>query len=646
MGLLILGGIGEAQSGAQQQQPPIFRSGLDVGRVTFRVLDKNRRPIRDLTKDNFTVLVDGKPRPVLALATEDAAGPTVPSAPWIREVAPDVVGNALVAPRLVVIILDDGLTPDAFTLRTAKAIANKAIDELGPNDLASIVFTKDNRKPRDFTADRSKLRTTVDKMELGFDIRQVQERAYAERQSLHTVRAAVEFLRTVPDLKSLVLYVTIGPKPPGAVAPQKAGIGTNPGEVNQAEAARELSNTYADVLGAVHSATVPVYGISTMGLIAPNQDIAPGPGMAGKALLAVKVAEAALMNETLRNISDSTGGHAIFADNSPSRLVPAVFAENGFYYTLGYEADGPLADGRFRRLEVRVNRSGVTVEPSGERMFYSPKVSGSVIAVAPPTSALSQLVSVADEPLRMAVAAFADLDSGPNPSLRGSVGVTMGIEVPASPGLPDDIDLELRVFNAEGTKQLDARKQTMHVPASASTRAYNVLMTLALKPGQYNLRMAAHSALRNQSGSVHTDVTVPDYTKSAISMSDAILSSTPGPVLVPATAPALLPFSPTTIRQFDSLTKVTAFVRVYSGKQAKSSGTVSITALITDSENHQVFKQATSVSQVQFGPLLSADYSLEIPTAELRAGEHLLSIKSRSESGAEVTKFVRFTIRQ
>ena len=38
------------------QQRPTFRTGIDVARVTVRVLDKNRKPVRDLIRSiRFTV---------------------------------------------------------------------------------------------------------------------------------------------------------------------------------------------------------------------------------------------------------------------------------------------------------------------------------------------------------------------------------------------------------------------------------------------------------------------------------------------------------------------------------------------------------------------------------------------------------------
>ena len=45
----------------QTQQPPVFRSRTDVVELDVSVLDKNRRPVRGLTRDDFAILEDGQP---------------------------------------------------------------------------------------------------------------------------------------------------------------------------------------------------------------------------------------------------------------------------------------------------------------------------------------------------------------------------------------------------------------------------------------------------------------------------------------------------------------------------------------------------------------------------------------------------------
>ena len=73
----------------------------------------------------------------------------------------DVVSN-VENRRLVAIVMDDAYTefnPDYA--KRAKQIAKNAVDELGPADLAAIVFTLMGRR-QNFTADRSRLLAAID----------------------------------------------------------------------------------------------------------------------------------------------------------------------------------------------------------------------------------------------------------------------------------------------------------------------------------------------------------------------------------------------------------------------------------------------------------------------------------------------------
>ena len=51
-------------SGGNQQQarPPVFRSGVELIRLDVSVLDRERRPIPGLGREQFTVLEDGVPQ--------------------------------------------------------------------------------------------------------------------------------------------------------------------------------------------------------------------------------------------------------------------------------------------------------------------------------------------------------------------------------------------------------------------------------------------------------------------------------------------------------------------------------------------------------------------------------------------------------
>ena len=129
----------------QQDQPPRFRTGVDIVRLDVSVLDRSRRPVRGLTAGDFTVLVDDEPQNVVVLSEIEAAPPEKPTAAWMRDVAPDVTTNAVHDPRLFLIIMDDVLVPfEPATMQRSKEIARAVIDRLGPGDLASVIFTGNN----------------------------------------------------------------------------------------------------------------------------------------------------------------------------------------------------------------------------------------------------------------------------------------------------------------------------------------------------------------------------------------------------------------------------------------------------------------------------------------------------------------------
>src|ERR1041384_5703302 len=78
-----------------QTPPTTFRAGVEVVDVDVSVLDKNRRPVRDLTAADFTVLEDGKPRPVVAFTPVELAPRELPPARWMGEVVSDAQTNDL-----------------------------------------------------------------------------------------------------------------------------------------------------------------------------------------------------------------------------------------------------------------------------------------------------------------------------------------------------------------------------------------------------------------------------------------------------------------------------------------------------------------------------------------------------------------------
>ena len=65
-----------AQQAAPDQQPPAFRSGVEVVTVDVGVVDKQGRPMRGLTAADFVVTVAGQQRRVVTAEFVERAAPS------------------------------------------------------------------------------------------------------------------------------------------------------------------------------------------------------------------------------------------------------------------------------------------------------------------------------------------------------------------------------------------------------------------------------------------------------------------------------------------------------------------------------------------------------------------------------------------
>jgi hypothetical protein len=144
--------VGEARQ-EPSQSLQTSRTGVDIVQVDVSVLDRDRRLVRGLIATDFTILEDGKERPVVAFTAVDLASAATPATSWMRDVGLDVASN--VTPqegRLVVILMDRTIRPPHQI--TGRRIAEAAIKALGPGDLGAVIHSGPGA-PQNFTSDRS-----------------------------------------------------------------------------------------------------------------------------------------------------------------------------------------------------------------------------------------------------------------------------------------------------------------------------------------------------------------------------------------------------------------------------------------------------------------------------------------------------------
>ena len=560
-------------------------------------------------------VINGVVQPIVTVVASDERGTVTPSAPWMREIAPDVATNTLVDPRLVVIVMDDALADTAtpFELKQFRLIVRAIIDQLGPSDLATVVFTGDNRAPQDFTTDRQRLLAALDRFHpTGVG-------PLRTKYAWNTMQAAIELLRSVPERRSAIFFVgRTHFKADQFMLPRDAVVVAG-------------ADGSADATSPLPAGFPTVYTFSVAGFTGRGSSF----------------------NRNGDSVEAVTGGRAVFDTNTPADAVPAVFEELSIRYTIGYHATEAMADGRFRKIQVRVNRPDVIVEPRDQN-YYAAKsadldrVAGIERATSATTLAMSGIVPLADEPLRVAIAPFA-----PAADRRGevAVAVTLGIEVPADFGqLGDLVELQTRVFDAEGRKEIQTLRQSEVLkPRSRGQTNLDVHQLMTLKPGRYNLRMSMHSGTRARAGSVYTDFVVPDFAREAFSASAALVSLVDGgrtSVRSEAVA-GLLPVVPTARRVFTNTERPVVFLRIHTAGRAPASR-VRIRSVVRNSDDAVVFEETKELDAQAVGTVRFADYSLALPLARLVQGEYLLSIEATplvAGTKAAVQRYIRFGIR-
>jgi VWFA-related protein len=603
--------------GGAQQVPPdtgtTFRSGVDVVRLDVSVLDQNRLPIRGLTAADFTVLEDGRPQPIIAFDAVDLPDHWSARASWMRDVAPDVVSNRFNAQRVVVILLDDfGVPFDPSAVQFSKNIARAAIDQLGPADLAAVVYTLTRSKGQEFTTDRTRLIAAVDRFSSSAAHGGESSRFSASapnpsapsasaRSGLSgaclggcltmALRNAAEILRAWPGARKTLVLIS------------PAARRTSPASLEAASETSDLMRTFA----AMQEANLNVYQYDPRGL---------------------QVARP--VDDDFGMFAESTGGRAITGTNAPWELVPQMFRENSSYYVLGFRSINLATDGRFRRVTVKVTRPAVEVRTRSG--YYAPRPARTVKQPKMLPSALDRALAgglpAGDLPISLTAAPFAASGlKGVRTRNSAALVVVAGVERAGRGAAAEVVDVVATAFRSDWKPAGRATQQVELVSRPAGESAhYDLASRLDLAPGRYEVRVAVSSPATGRTGSAYLSVTIPDFAKDPLALSGVVVENREAAGRASVTPIAtLLPVVPTSVREFTGTDRLTAFVRSFQGGKSPLAS-VRITARIVSEEDHAVFEEHSTIPAGSFSAVRSADYRLALPLARLAPGEYLLSI--------------------
>jgi VWFA-related protein len=624
-----------------QTPAPVFKSGVELVRLDVSVLDSRRLPVKGLTINDFKVLENGKPQKISTFSEVEVPEPVVPTTDWMKDVAMDIKRNDdMNDRRLILIVMDDAMisSTSLHSVASVKTAAHAIVDQMGPADLAAVVYTADSRNQQEFTSDRAKLLGAIDRFAGGFG----GDQELFERYSVGALVRASEILAEIPQRRKALFYISTGVAMDlNAIArPTSAGReGTGGDPTGRAAWIKDQMN---EVFRQAQLANVNIHAIDPSSL----------DGLAGSGVFDPH-------KDFLFSVSENTGGFPIINRSDYAEAIAQVFLENSSYYLLGYEPVIP-DDGKFRRLEVITNQPGLTVRarsgytaPDAVKSVKSS--AGAKAAPSPLWKAISGLMPVGDLPLQVTAAPFAAVGSRVNGKIvppkagEATVAVALGIVQDVVTGEEhkvEHIDFLIDAFGQDGTsKSVHGLKADVTFKPNVTGKVgYEVLTRIDLKPGRYQLRLSAHLPSEDLSGSIYYDVDVPDFSKGALAMSGAMISVAPALVAAPRDRLAdLLPIVPTTNRYFNAKAdQVSAFVSVYQPK-----GTVKpidLTARITDSSGAEIITRPVTLPVAAFGgDRRSAGYRFTVPVANLKPGQYLLTFEAVLGKD-KVRRDVRFVV--
>ena len=410
---------------AAQQQTPVFRGGITIVPLTVTVLDKNGKPVTDLTQDDFSILEDGRKQPIKTFFAEtlkpqepvaDVGSPAAPRAPFdtakpatrrafllvlgyghvqapvkaadgalefIQErlLPQDLVGviafnratnfvtnHALAAATVerfreahgtIVNQIDEFYShcynqrqpiPEAIQKQIDDIFAPDALRTTGMKMLSSLLEGSDSyRRDRKNAVDKA---GAADPYEKPLDSR-------IAVQDLLKLYAGIESLRYVEGDKHLVWFSEKGLAQKAAAAdcdprrpapPPFTMAGGPPTDLAGEPWTKQEDEKFARRAGdaGVTTDIIHTWGVDPALTMSRGRG-QPAPGFSSTAHI-----------QSSEYIAELTGGQ--FTGNEyAAQVLRRIDDATRFSYLLGYTPANPNLDDGFRKVEVKVNRPGVTV---------------------------------------------------------------------------------------------------------------------------------------------------------------------------------------------------------------------------------------------------------------------------------------------
>lgn len=657
---LLVAGQAFAQSPAPaQSQTPIFRSGVENVEVDAIVTDRDGKFVRNLTRDDFEVLQDGKVQPLALVTLVEHPVPTTLAPPSAVPTDPDVATNAGSNEGRIYVLVLDGLHVSEVNRTKVVAIARLFVEQyLGPGDMMAVLHIGGTAPfSQDITRSRVRLLNSIEKFRGGNDIPSESrsttetqeatqitlpdgttsslivadlfetERALQTTRTLDALRQIATRLGSVRGRRKSLIFVS-----EGFTSPQGS---SNPADAFNADASRtraiadSIEIALRDAARAATLSDVTIYTVDPRGLQANagRGDILTSDETNSQAR------EDARALQSMRDVAGLTGGTAIVNTNNLAAGLQRMVVENSSYYVIAFTPTPMPRDGKLHKLEVRVKPRGLNVkarrgyiaESAAPKAVPNPKSGMSVETV----DALRRPVPTTGLSVSLFAAAFRK-DARQASVLIGTE--LQGRELHLSDNAP--IEISYAMFDNVG--KLTASK-TINLKANlrpesrtrAETGGLRVLQRLDVPPGRYQIRVAANQP-GSATGSVVHDIDVPDFS-TTLAVSGIVLTSHAAAAAATVVADdalrTALPDPPGALRSFTGDDVVTLMAEVYDNRPSPGSLLVNVTITTPAGD---VIRKVPAVQEAAS----QTRYTATLPMEGLAAGQYVLIVDARAAENA------------
>src|SRR5688572_15084408 len=319
---------GEPQAGDQNQpRPPTFRSGTNVVRVDVSVMDKDGRPVRNLTADDFELRENGEIQAITSFKLVDANGqPTDDLSLPIRSPQHAAAEAARDDVRVFVIFWDEyHIDQFGSAVRAREQLTRFVLDAFGPTDLVALMDPLTPVSALRFSRERRALADQVHLLRgrrgLYVPARSAIEEAHLRNgQDVERIRAQV----TTTALKSAIMHLGTLRQGRKAVVFVSESLG---------RLGQDTVRVVSDLIRTANDNNTAIYTVDPRGLQAG------GAGFGGVSQMLA--------------LADSTGAEAIVSNDFNAALRKVVTTSSAFYL-LGYSPRDSQLDGKFREIKVKV----------------------------------------------------------------------------------------------------------------------------------------------------------------------------------------------------------------------------------------------------------------------------------------------------